>query len=133
MRPRLNGKVERSHRIDAEEFYRLLNGVVIDDAGLFNEKLLEWEHFYNYARPHGSLGGQTPYERLHQKTTRGVTRPRQSHKCGSPGDRTLNLRIKRPKRLDPLISDFACYPCSGGELRCQLVTSNHAYSPPSTW
>ena len=24
--PRLNGKVERSHRIDAEEFYRLLNG-----------------------------------------------------------------------------------------------------------
>lgn len=24
--PRLNSKVERSHRIDAEEFYRLLNG-----------------------------------------------------------------------------------------------------------
>ena len=76
--PRLNGKVERSHRIDAEEFYRLLEGVVIDDADVFNEKLLEWEHFYNYARPHGSLGGQTPYERLRQKTTRDVTRPRQS-------------------------------------------------------
>jgi hypothetical protein len=30
--PRLNGKVERSHRIDAEEFYRLLDGTVIDDA-----------------------------------------------------------------------------------------------------
>lgn len=28
--PRLNGKVERCHRIDAEEFYRLLDGVVID-------------------------------------------------------------------------------------------------------
>jgi transposase InsO family protein len=28
--PRLNGKVERSHRIDAEEFYRMLEGVVID-------------------------------------------------------------------------------------------------------
>src|SRR4029078_10348414 len=25
--PRLNGEVERSHRIDAEEFYRLLDGV----------------------------------------------------------------------------------------------------------
>ena len=37
--PRLNGKVERSHRIDAEEFYRLLDGVVIDDSGLFNDKL----------------------------------------------------------------------------------------------
>ena len=37
--PRLNGKVERSHRIDAEEFYRLLEGVVIDDTQLFKDKL----------------------------------------------------------------------------------------------
>jgi transposase InsO family protein len=75
--PRLNGKVERSHRIDAEEFYRLLDGVVIDDSKVFNEKLREWEHFYNYARPHGALGGQTPYERLRQKTTSDVIHPRQ--------------------------------------------------------
>ncbi len=37
--PRLNGKVERSHRIDADEFYRLLDGVVLDDARLFTTKL----------------------------------------------------------------------------------------------
>jgi transposase InsO family protein len=67
--PRLNGKVERSHRIDAEEFYRMLDGVIIDDTGLFNEKLTEWENFYNFHRPHGGLNGQTPYERLRQKTT----------------------------------------------------------------
>ena len=36
--PRLNGKVERSHRIDAEEFYRLLDGVVYDDAQLLTAK-----------------------------------------------------------------------------------------------
>jgi transposase InsO family protein len=70
--PRLNGKVERSHRIDAEEFYRLLDGVVIDDAKVFNDKLREWEDFYNYHRPHGGLDGQTPYERLKQRTQ---TRP----------------------------------------------------------
>jgi transposase InsO family protein len=70
--PRLNGKVERSHRIDAEEFYRMLDGVVIDDTELFNDKLQAWEHFYNFDRPHGSLGGQTPYERLRQKTTTRV-------------------------------------------------------------
>ena len=70
--PRLNGKVERSHRIDAEEFYRMLEGVVIDDTELFNDKLQEWEDFYNYNRPHGGLGGQTPYERLRQKTTSPV-------------------------------------------------------------
>ena len=66
--PRLNGKVERSHRIDAEEFYRMLEGVVIDDTELFNDKLQEWEDFYNFNRPHGALGGQTPYERLREKT-----------------------------------------------------------------
>ena len=66
--PRLNGKVERSHRIDADEFYRLLDGVVLDDARLFTTKLQEWEDFYNFDRPHGGLGGQTPYERLRQKT-----------------------------------------------------------------
>ena len=70
--PRLNGKVERSHRIDQEEFYRMLEGVVIDDTELFNDRLQEWEDFYNYNRPHGGLGGQTPYERLREKTTSPV-------------------------------------------------------------
>ena len=70
--PRLNGKVERSHRIDDEEFYRMLAGVVIDDAKLFNTKLLEWERFYNFQRPHGALNGLTPYERLRQLTRASV-------------------------------------------------------------
>jgi transposase InsO family protein len=30
-----------------------LRGVVIDSSKLFNEKIREWEHFYNYDRPHG--------------------------------------------------------------------------------
>ncbi len=82
--PRLNGKVERSHRIDAEEFYRLLDGAVIDDAKVFNNKLQEWEDYYNYHRPHGGLDGQTPYERLRQKTkTPAVTDERQSHTLSS--------------------------------------------------
>jgi hypothetical protein len=42
---------ERSHSIDAEEFYQLLDGVVIDDTQVFNDKLCEWENFYNYHRP----------------------------------------------------------------------------------
>ncbi|MCF7547610.1 IS481 family transposase [Pseudonocardia sp. WMMC193] len=70
--PRLNGKVERSHRIDAEEFYRLLEGVVIDDSKSFDDKLREWEDYDNYHRPHGGLGGQTPYERLRQKTNKST-------------------------------------------------------------
>jgi transposase InsO family protein len=65
----LNSKVERSHSIDEEEFYRMLDGMVIDTTELFNDKLQEWENFYNYNRPHGSLDGHTPNERLRQKTT----------------------------------------------------------------
>jgi hypothetical protein len=51
--------MERSHRLHAEEFYRLLDGAVEDDAGLLNAKLRKWEDYYTYHRPHGGLGGQT--------------------------------------------------------------------------
>jgi transposase InsO family protein len=72
--PRLNGKVERSHRVDDQEFYQLLDaGGISDDIHLFNDKLREWEDYYNYHRPHGALGGQTPYERLLAKTRADVS------------------------------------------------------------
>lgn len=71
--PHLNGKVERSHRVDDEEFYQLLDkDGITDDIHLFNEKLREWEDYYNYHRPHGALDGQTPYERMVAKTRAGV-------------------------------------------------------------
>jgi len=50
----------------------MLAGEVIDDAKIFNIKLQEWEHFYNFERPHGALAGQTPYERLRQATRASV-------------------------------------------------------------
>lgn len=59
--PQLNGKVERSHRSDQEEFYQLLT--YTDDVDL-NEKLAAWENFYNLNRPHGAHDGKTPYEAL---------------------------------------------------------------------
>ena len=62
--PQLNGKVERSHRSDQEEFYQLLS--YVDDQDL-NKKLDQWEHFYNFSRPHGAHAGKTPYEALREK------------------------------------------------------------------
>jgi transposase InsO family protein len=59
--PQLNGKVERSHRSDQEEFYQLLT--YTGDVDL-NKKLAQWEEFYNFNRPHGAHGGNTPYEAL---------------------------------------------------------------------
>lgn len=59
--PQLNGKVERSHRTDQEEFYQLLT--YKDDVDL-DSKLTVWEGFYNLNRPHSAHNGQTPYEAL---------------------------------------------------------------------
>ena len=59
--PQLNGKVERSHRTDQEEFYQLLT--YTDDVDL-NKKLEEWEKFYNFSRPHTAFSGKSPYEAL---------------------------------------------------------------------
>ena len=62
--PRLNGKVERSHGTDEREFYQLIE--YKGDVDL-EEKLKEWENFYNLHRPHGAHRGKTPYEVLREK------------------------------------------------------------------
>jgi transposase InsO family protein len=59
--PHLNGKVERSHRTDQDEFSSFLT--YTDDVDL-NKKLVTWEDFYNLNQPHGAHKGQTPYEAL---------------------------------------------------------------------
>ncbi len=59
--PQLNGKVERSHRSDGQEFYQLLR--YKGDVDL-EDKLDQWEHFYNFHRPHGAFKGKTPVEAL---------------------------------------------------------------------
>ena len=48
-------------RSDKEEFYQLLT--YTDDVDL-NEKLAQWEQFYNFERPHGAFEGRTRYEKL---------------------------------------------------------------------
>ena len=62
--PRLNCKVERSHRTDAQEFYQLLT--YKDDVDL-EKKLAQWEDFYNLHRPHTALNGKTAFEVLREK------------------------------------------------------------------
>ncbi|MGO9614738.1 MAG: hypothetical protein ACLPX5_17125 [Dissulfurispiraceae bacterium] len=47
--------MERFHRSDDAKFYRLLDGIVIEDATLFKKNLREWENFYNDGRPHSAL------------------------------------------------------------------------------
>lgn len=60
--PHLNGKVERSQLTDKSEFYSTIPKK--EKTLELVTKLLEWQNFYNYKRPHASLNGKTPYERL---------------------------------------------------------------------
>jgi len=60
-RPQQNGKVERSHRIDAEEFWSHNTFSNLTAASL---ALRTWEEHYNYDRFSIALKGRTPTERL---------------------------------------------------------------------
>lgn len=62
--PHLNGKVERSHATDKIEFYQIVE--YKDDIDI-NQKIQEWEIFYNCHRPHSALKGKTPFEVLKLK------------------------------------------------------------------
>jgi transposase InsO family protein len=60
--PHLNGKVERSQKTDFDEFYSTVD---LKADGL-EDRLQEWQHFYNWDRPHGSLNGLSPMEKYFQ-------------------------------------------------------------------
>ncbi len=60
----LNGKVERSHRIDDQYFYWKAPDKCLKT---FNEKQQEWIRYYNEERPHYGLGFLTPVEKLQER------------------------------------------------------------------
>ena len=60
--PHLNGKVERSQQTDKTEFWNLID---LSDKTLdLNAMAMEWQEFYNKKRPHSSLNGKTPMQKL---------------------------------------------------------------------
>ena len=60
----LNGKVERSHRIDEQYFYWKAPDKCLKT---FNEKQQEWMRYYNEERPHYGIGFLTPVEKLQER------------------------------------------------------------------
>lgn len=60
----LNGKVERSHRIDEQYFYWRAS---CSSIYKLNEEFEEWIHFYNTEKPHQSLIWLTPKEKLAER------------------------------------------------------------------
>ncbi|EPP2706692.1 TPA: integrase core domain-containing protein [Escherichia coli] len=57
--PHLNGKVERSQKTGKAESYATVD-LSADDL---KELQAEWQHYYNWERPHSVHNGKTPMER----------------------------------------------------------------------
>ena len=62
-RPDQNGKVERSHRVDNEEFWTRYSFSSFDQA---TAALRDWERVYNFERFSMALHGETPAEKLYR-------------------------------------------------------------------
>jgi transposase InsO family protein len=60
----LNGKVERSHRIDADFFY---GRAPTKNLEIFNRALAQWISAYNAIKPHGGIEFMTPLEKLQER------------------------------------------------------------------
>lgn len=60
-KPAQNGKVERSHRTDREEFWNYVSFSSLDELEHKQEIYLRW---YNTQREHLGIGGLTPQEKL---------------------------------------------------------------------
>lgn len=57
--PHLNGKVERSQKTDKAEFYSMIDLSAED----LEDRLAEWQHYYNWHRPHSAHHGKSPMEK----------------------------------------------------------------------
>lgn len=62
-RPQDNAFVERSHRIDMEEFYRTINLSSLNNKQL-NISIQKWAYLYNFLRPHSSCDNLPPLKFL---------------------------------------------------------------------
>lgn len=61
--PHLNGKVERVQQTDKIEFWATADKTAED----LEDRLGEWQTYYNWFRPHTSLNGKTPMDRFFEK------------------------------------------------------------------
>lgn len=64
--PEENSQLERSHRTDDDEFYRLRVDKIRSESELCDEAL-NYIYYYNNVREHSSLDDQTPFARLKQE------------------------------------------------------------------
>lgn len=76
--PRLNGRVERSHQTDDQEFYHLRRYATRAEL---QRAFSRWLWHYNHARVHMALGGQTPLHALRAFAAYAHIKQLKCHPC----------------------------------------------------
>lgn len=109
--PEENSQLERSHRTDDDEFYRLRVDKIKSEADLCDEAL-NYIYYYNNVREHSSLNDQTPFARLKQDLPQIDDR----------------IRFVLPIMLDKVAIDLG--PWSGYNVLAQNLVS-FTYQEPS--
>jgi len=116
--PESNGKVERSHRTDADEFYRRAQFKSTEELA---KQLARWEHEYNHRRLHLAL------ERSH--TGRAPLRAPHLHAAGGA---TLSMTrlVKSEGRICPRIESSAASHTVASPERALLLDAFHLRIEP---
>lgn len=113
----LNGKVERSHRIDDEHFYWRAD---LSSMKHFNLSLDRWIRFYNHKRPHYGLHGLTPMQKIAERL--------ENLPFEAVEDRFLPEKVEFLKRM--LIQPLDTTEALLRELKAQLTIYNDYCGDP---
>lgn len=105
--PTDNPRVERSHLTDDVEFYSRYN--VSNDLNEQKKKVKEWEHSYNFKRPHQALGYLTPMEfyslwKKNPKETYAITEQWQQYLKRQRLRLANARRIKKKEQIETLMT-----------------------------
>ena len=104
--PTDNPRVERSHLTDDLEFYNKCN--TFNDLNKQKEKVKEWEHIYNFRRPHQALGYLTPMKfyklwKKHPEKAYAITEKWQQYLKKQRMRLAQARRIKKKEQIESLM------------------------------
>jgi len=104
--PTDNPRVERSHLTDDIEFYN--KGKASNSLEEQKERLKEWEHLYNFKRPHQALGYLTPMEfyklwKKHPEKAHSIVEGWQEYLRKQRIRMAKARRIKKKKQIESLM------------------------------
>jgi transposase InsO family protein len=97
----LNGKVERSHKTDDQEFYWRLPCDI--SWSRFQSELARWTFEYNHCRPHSSLKMKTPAQRLEDFEIYSFPRSPWPEPPPPTHHTVVSAKLDRLRALDPNI------------------------------